>query len=185
MEWPSEAEREMALRAMTARISSFLLEEKLIKLHEEEEAASTNAAEFISEEEGLPEDTDVIRMEDLDAAPAKLDDLKADVQDPLEEINLGDVDRPRPVFVNQLLPDDVKAKFIQLLNEFICCFAWDYDEMPGLSRDLVEHKLPILPGFMPFKQPPRRMSSEVELQVKEEIERLLRVGFIRTARYVT
>lgn len=29
------------------------------------------------------------------------------------------------------------------------------------------------------------MSSEVELQVKEEIKRLIKVGFIRTARYVT
>ncbi|KAF7149895.1 hypothetical protein RHSIM_Rhsim02G0049800 [Rhododendron simsii] len=69
-----------------------------------------------------------------------------------------------------------------ILTEFQCCLAWDYDEMPGLPRDLVGHELPIQSGFMPFKQPPRRMSSEVELKVKEEIERLLKAGFIRTAR---
>ncbi|CAL9021212.1 unnamed protein product, partial [Prunus brigantina] len=36
----------------------------------------------------------------------------------------------------------------------------------------------------PFQQPPRRFSTEVQLKVKEEIERLLEAGFIRTARYV-
>lgn len=127
----------------------------------------------------------MIKLQDLDVAPAKLDDLKADVQDPLKEVNLGNSDHPKPVYISQLLPKDVREKFIQLLTEFKTCFAWDYDEMSGLSRDLVEHKLPIQPSFMPFKQPPRRMSTKVELQVKEEIKRLLKAGFIRTARYVT
>ncbi|BFG20860.1 hypothetical protein CerSpe_071340 [Prunus speciosa] len=56
--------------------------------------------------------------------------------------------------------------------------------MPGLSRDLVEHRLPTTEDFKPFKQPPRRMSAEVELQVKEEIVRLVKAKFIRLARYV-
>lgn len=42
----------------------------------------------------------MIQLEDLDAAPAKMDDLKADVQDPLEEVNLGDSEHPRPVYIN-------------------------------------------------------------------------------------
>ncbi|CAL2271026.1 unnamed protein product [Prunus armeniaca] len=41
--------------------------------------------------------------------------------------------------------------------------------MPGL----VEHKLPIKEGYLPVKQARRRMSIEIELKVKEEIERLL------------
>lgn len=56
--------------------------------------------------------------------------------------------------------------------------------MPGLDRNLVEHRLPIKPECKPYKQPPRRMSTEVMLKVKEKIERLLQAGFIRTARYV-
>ncbi|XP_058211507.1 uncharacterized protein LOC131323676 [Rhododendron vialii] len=144
-----------------------------------------NDDEVINEDLDLVEDLDEIRLEDLEAAPAKLDDLKADVQDPLEEVNLGDSENPWPVYISQLLPEDVKRKLIQLLMEFKSCFAWNYDELPGLSRDLVEHKLPIQAGFRPFKQPPRRMSNEVYLQVKEEIERLFNAGFIRTARYVT
>ncbi|GKV43753.1 hypothetical protein SLEP1_g51005 [Rubroshorea leprosula] len=55
-------------------------------------------------------------------------------------------------------------------------------EMSGLDRKLVEHKLPIVEGFRPYKQPPRRMSAEVTLKVKEEIEWLVKAGFIRTCR---
>ncbi len=55
--------------------------------------------------------------------------------------------------------------------------------MPGLSRDLVEHRLPIKSGFRPYKQPPRRFNSDMYDRIKEEIDRLLKAGFIRPCRY--
>ncbi|KAI5344127.1 hypothetical protein L3X38_012004 [Prunus dulcis] len=55
--------------------------------------------------------------------------------------------------------------------------------MPGLDRQLVEHKLPIKDGYLPVKQARRRMSMDTELKVKEEIERLLKAGFIRPTIY--
>ena len=48
----------------------------------------------------------------------------------------------------------------------------------------MEHHLPIKPKFHPFQKPPRRMSKEVELKVKEDIEKLLKARFIRLIRYV-
>ena len=56
--------------------------------------------------------------------------------------------------------------------------------MPGLSRDLVELKLPIKAGKKPVKQTPRRFAPIIMSKIKEEIERLLKSRFIRTARYV-
>ncbi|GKV50000.1 hypothetical protein SLEP1_g56718 [Rubroshorea leprosula] len=53
----------------------------------------------------------------------------------------------------------------------------------SLDRKLVEHKLLIAEGFRPYKQLPRCMSAEVTLKVKEEIERLVKAGFIQTCRY--
>jgi hypothetical protein len=32
---------------------------------------------------------------------------------------------------------------IALLKEYADCFAWDYTEMPGLDRSIVEHLLPL------------------------------------------
>ncbi|KAM1283668.1 hypothetical protein ACFX13_027331 [Malus domestica] len=44
--------------------------------------------------------------------------------------------------------------------------------------------MPIKEGYKPVKQAPRRMSKEIEEKVKEEIERLVKAGFIRPAKYV-
>ncbi|GKU99938.1 hypothetical protein SLEP1_g12712 [Rubroshorea leprosula] len=127
--------------------------------------------------------TDGVTMEELDLAPVKLDDLRADVQDPLKEVNLGTEAEPCITFVSGLLPPEMRDNIICLLHEFKDCFAWDYSEMPGLDRELVEHRLPINKGYKPYKQLPRRMSPKVILKVKEEVERLHKVGFIRIARY--
>jgi hypothetical protein len=51
--------------------------------------------------------------------------------------------------------------------------------MLGLSRELVEHRLPIKTGFRPFKQPAWRFNPIIHDRVKEEVERLLNAWFIR------
>ena len=78
--------------------------------------------------------------------------------DPLEKVDIGDGSIPRPTFVYANLSDDCKAYLIKLLKEYVDCFAWEYSEMLGLSRDLVEHRLPIKAGFRPYKQPSRRFN---------------------------
>ena len=55
--------------------------------------------------------------------------------------------------------------------------------MPGLSRELVEHRLPIKKGFRPFKQKTHRFNSTIYDRIKEEINRLLQAGFIQPCRY--
>jgi hypothetical protein len=54
-----------------------------------------------------------------------------------------------------------KLELIKILKEYVNCFAWNYNEMPGLSRDLVEHKLHIKPGFKPYKQPRRNFNPHI------------------------
>ena len=105
-------------------------------------------------------------------------------QDPLEEIDLGEGTIKRPTYISKKLDPKVKDKVIQMLKDYKDCFAWDYDEMPGLSRELVELKLPIKEGKRPVKQTPRRFAPEILSKIKEEVERLLRCKFIRATRYV-
>src|SRR3954471_5030533 len=58
-------------------------------------------------------------------------------QDPLEEVDLGDGIIKRPTYVSTKLTNDLKTKLIRFLKEYKDCFAWDYNEMPGLSRSMV------------------------------------------------
>jgi hypothetical protein len=52
---------------------------------------------------------------------------------PLEQVDIRDGFVPRPMFINQNLEDNYKAKLITLLREYVDCFAWNYTEMSGLS----------------------------------------------------
>jgi hypothetical protein len=103
--------------------------------------------------------------------------------DPLEQVDIGDGSMPRPTFINQNLKADYKVELIALLKEYINCFAWNDTEMPRLSRELVEHWLPIKNEFKPYKQQPHRFNSIIYDRVKEEINQLLQAGFIQPCRY--
>jgi hypothetical protein len=63
------------------------------------------------------------------------------------------------------------------------CFAWDYTEMPGLDRSIVEHRIPLKLGYRPFQQQARQMKAEVLEEVKKEIEKMIAAGFIRPCKY--
>ncbi|KAM2916984.1 hypothetical protein FF1_045837 [Malus domestica] len=142
--------------------------------------SDVNLIKFLDERDNGP----ALSLDQIQATPAELEDNRPQVKDPLEEINVGMADDPRPLFISALLPQSMKAGLCALLKEFNDCFAWSYHEMSGLDRTLVEHELRIKLGCKPLRQPPCRFSTEVQLGMKDELVRLLKAGFIRTARYV-
>jgi len=101
----------------------------------------------------------------------------------LEEVDIGLGDRPRPTYVSTKLDPEFKQELIKLLKKYRDCFAWEYYEMPGLSRSTVEHRLPIKSGYWPFKQAPRRFKVQMLEEIKKEITRLYEAKFIRPCRY--
>ena len=103
--------------------------------------------------------------------------------DDLEEVDIGPGDKPRPTFISSKLDPVLREEMITLLKEYRDCFAWDYTEMPGLDRSIVEHRLPLKKGFRPFQQRARQMKAEVLEEVKKEVEKMLDAGFIRPCRY--
>ena len=55
--------------------------------------------------------------------------------------------------------------------------------MPGLSLDIVQHRLPLNPECSPVKQKLRRMKPEMSLKIKEEKKKQFDTGFLAVARY--
>jgi hypothetical protein len=102
--------------------------------------------------------------------------------DELEEVNIGPGNKPRPTFINKKFDPSLQESMIALLKEYSDCFAWDYTEMPGLDRSIIEHRLPLKKGFWPFQQRAHQMKTEVLEEVKKEIEKMLEAGFIRPYR---
>ena len=103
--------------------------------------------------------------------------------DLLVEVDIGPGDRPRLTYISAKLDPEYKQELVNLLKEYRDCFAWEYYEMPGLDRSIVEHRLPIKPGYRPFKQAPRRIKPKIMEDVKTKIIRLYEAKFIRQCWY--
>jgi hypothetical protein len=103
--------------------------------------------------------------------------------DDLDAVNLGNEVIQHPTYMSVKLTDEQRVQMCELLREYVCCFTWDYTEMPGLSQKLVEHQLPIKASFRPYKQTTCNFKPKIVSRVKEEAHRLLQAGFIQPCRY--
>ena len=63
----------------------------------------------------------------------------------IEVINLGNGEDKKKVKIGTLLSLSVKEEIIILLREYVDVFAWSYQDMLGLSTEIVEHRLPLKP----------------------------------------
>jgi hypothetical protein len=103
--------------------------------------------------------------------------------DDLDAVNLGNEVVQRPTYMSAKLTAEQRVEMCELLREYVCCFMWDYTEMPGLSQEFVEHQLPFKVDFRSYKQTACYFKPEIVSQVKEEAHRLLQAGFIWPCRY--
>jgi len=58
-------------------------------------------------------------------------------------------------------------------------FAWQPSDIPGVPRELAEHKLKIYPNTKPIKQKLRRFSNKKKEAIRLEVTRLKAASFIR------
>jgi hypothetical protein len=57
--------------------------------------------------------------------------------------------------------------------------------MPGVPREVTEHKLGIAPSYKPIKKKERRYTLEMRETIWQEVNKLLEVGFIRPVDYLS
>jgi hypothetical protein len=55
--------------------------------------------------------------------------------------------------------------------------------MPGIPKEVIEHKLVLDPAFKPIKQNERRYTPERHETIRVEVNKLSKVGFIRPVDY--
>ncbi|KAM2286748.1 hypothetical protein ACFX1S_039183 [Malus domestica] len=64
-------------------------------------------------------------------------------------------------------------------------FAWSYEDMPGISPDVICHRLSIDPKIKPVRQKRRSYDAERYEAMKAEVEKLKGIGFVREVNYPT
>ncbi|KAL6323896.1 hypothetical protein AAG906_005893 [Vitis piasezkii] len=82
-------------------------------------------------------------------------------------------DQPRELRIGLDLSTNERGGLAQLLRLYLNVFAWSNEDMSGLDPSIVLHHLPLLLYARP-----------VNLQVKEEIQKQLSVGFLSVVEYL-
>ena len=62
--------------------------------------------------------------------------------------------------------------------EFRDVFVWTYEEIPGIDPSIVIHEIRTYPNTKPVRQNVRQVHPPKATTIKEEVEKLLRDGFI-------
>ena len=96
---------------------------------------------------------------------------------------MGIEENPKNLNVRESLTEELKEQMITLLGEYLDVFAWSYENMPGLDPSIVVHQLPTREDVKPKKQKLRRFRPDLLLKIKEEVRKLLEVGFIEVSNY--
>ena len=58
-------------------------------------------------------------------------------------------------------------------------FVWKPSDMPGVPREVIEHRLAVRPDARPIRKKVRRQAPERQAFIREEVARLLEADFIR------
>ncbi|XP_057543932.1 uncharacterized protein LOC130823331 [Amaranthus tricolor] len=102
---------------------------------------------------------------------------------PIERYEEVDMFKGKQIKIGKDLPDTVKQDIVATIAEFRDVFAFCTEEMPGIPNSVACHKLDIKPGHKPVKQKLRHQGRERTEAAKEEVEKLLRAGFIKECQY--
>ena len=68
---------------------------------------------------------------------------------------------------------------IDLLREYKDVFAWSHEDIKGTDPKFYQHQIHFHKDAKPVQQRRYKMNPNYAIRVKEEIDKLLKVGFIR------
>ena len=89
-----------------------------------------------------------------------------------ELVNLGTRDEKKKVKkyadISRLILEEENNRFFK---EYVDIFAWSYQDMLGLSIEIIEHQLPMKPECGPVQQKFKRVKLEMLLKIKEEVRK--------------
>jgi hypothetical protein len=104
---------------------------KILSVNEDDKAADLNDRPKLFLSHSLPICSDLVDDRKLGYGFTLVDEL--------EKVDIDPGDKPRPTFISKKFDPSLREPMIALLKEYSDCFAWDYKEMPGLDRSIVEH----------------------------------------------
>jgi hypothetical protein len=101
---------------------------------------------------------------------------------PTEEtkrINSGFADERKTAIISSSLDDKRESALVRFLQDNRDVLAWQPTDMPGVLRQLAEHKLKVYPQARPIRQKLCRFTLDKREAIRAELARLVAARFIR------
>ncbi|XP_056697885.1 uncharacterized protein [Spinacia oleracea] len=166
----------------------------MIKRHLVDNGSSTNVMMLDAlKEMGLNPDTNVVKKSTIligFSGEAKttfgevtLPVYAQGVNQQLDEVILDPAKPERVVFIGCDVPDNIRSELITNLKANADYFAWSHEDMPGISSDVITHKLSVDPHHKPVKQKRWKFAPERNQIINDEVQQLLDTGKIREVKY--
>uniref|UniRef100_A0A2N9F868 RNase H type-1 domain-containing protein n=1 Tax=Fagus sylvatica TaxID=28930 RepID=A0A2N9F868_FAGSY len=89
----------------------------------------------------------------------------------------------RQFLIGDSLSEELKTRLLALLEEYQDVFAWTPYEAPGIDSEFISHALNVSPEYKPVAHRARRTAPQHAEAVREEVERLLKIGVVREVLY--
>ncbi|KAK4403112.1 Transposon Ty3-G Gag-Pol polyprotein [Sesamum angolense] len=113
----------------------------------------------------------------------KVDEERIEPTKEVKAIELTLEHVPKITKIGTLLDPQFEKTLIAFLQEKINVFAWDAADMSGIDPKIMVHRLNLNPKIKPVKQKKRAFGNERIKVIKEEVEKLLRIDYIRPVQY--
>ncbi|KAM1173007.1 hypothetical protein ACFX2G_023524 [Malus domestica] len=97
----------------------------------------------------------------------------------LEKVSISKDYLDRMVKIGTTLSPPIRLALISFLQENTKVFAWSYEDMLGISPDIICHHLSIDPKIKPVRQKRRSYDAKRYEAMKAEVEKLKGIGFVR------
>ena len=101
----------------------------------------------------------------------------------LDSLNMSTNKNPKYISISHDLTPEERKNFERILTKRKVVFAWSYEDMPDLDKDIAEHHISTYPEARPVKQKLHRLRPEWAEKIREEIAKQIQANFLEVVDY--
>ena len=120
--------------------------------------------------------------EDLDLRQLE-DEMKTRPVEGLAEVAVYEQESTQVLKLSENLSCELKEELTCFLMANLDVFAWTHKDMVGIHPDIMCHQLNICLDFKPIWKKMRAMDVERYKALKDEVDKLMDIGFVRESFY--
>ena len=102
----------------------------------------------------------------------------------LEDVPLDESNSKKFTRIRTSMEEKTKQDLVGFLKRSTDVFTWSHEDMPGIDPSVITHHLNVSLSYKPVCQKKRVFALERDNAIKEEVQKLITIEFIRKVYYL-